>query len=58
MADADSAGRSSVDEAVDAAERLTELADLAELMDDSEGADRFRRRATDARDQAMRLLDD
>ena len=55
---ADAARRSSVDDVVGAAERLTELADIAELMDDSEGADRFRRRASAVRDQAMRLLDD
>lgn len=58
MAHAESVRRSEVDDAIDAADRLTELADVADLMGDSDGADRFRRRATDARDRAMRLLDD
>lgn len=44
--------------AVAAAERLAELADVAELMDDSDGALQLRRRAAQVQSQAMRLLDD
>ncbi len=39
-------------------ERLDELAETAELMDDHGGADRFRVVAARARAQAMRTLDD
>lgn len=40
------------------AERLAELADVAELMGDSDGAARLRNRAALAGDRAMRMLDD
>ena len=44
--------------AVETAERLAELADVAELMGDRDGAARLRRGAAVASDRAMRLLDD
>ena len=44
--------------AVETAERLAELADVAELMGDRDGAARLRTRAAVASDRAMRLLDD
>jgi len=40
------------------AERFSELADVAELMGDHDGAARLRRRAADANEHAMALLDD
>ena len=41
------------------AERLAELADMAELMGDGDGAARFRRqRCGGSIDRAMRMLDD
>lgn len=52
------------DEAVDllalteAADRLDGLAEMAEVMDDAAGADRFRDAAARARLRAMALLDD
>ncbi len=45
-------------EAQATAERLAELADVAELMDDPDGAARLRRDAARVGDHAMRLLDD
>jgi hypothetical protein len=44
--------------AAETAERLAELADVAELMGDGAGAARLRSRAAAASDWAMRLLDD
>lgn len=44
--------------AVETAERLAELADVAELMGDGDGAARFRSRAAVVSGRAMRLLDD
>ncbi len=44
--------------AVETAERLAELADVAELMGDGDGAARLRTCAAFASDRAMRLLDD
>ena len=44
--------------AASTAERLAELADIAELMDDVDGAVRLRRGAEQARVRAMHLLDD
>ena len=41
----------------DAAERLDELADVAELMGDDPTAQRFRGDAARCRDRAMALLD-
>lgn len=41
-----------------AAERLNELADMAELMGDTDGASRLRVRAAAARERAMAMLDD
>lgn len=41
-----------------AADRLDELAEVAELMDDDAGAARFRQGADDRRRRAMTLLDD
>ena len=41
-----------------AAERLDELADIAELMSDSDGAERLRASAAHQRMRAMELLDD
>ena len=41
----------------EAAERLDELADVAELMDDDATAARFRSDAARCRDRAMALLD-
>jgi hypothetical protein len=40
------------------AERFAELADVADLMGDHEGAARLRRRAADANERAMALLDE
>jgi hypothetical protein len=40
-----------------AAERFAELADVAELMGDPDGALRLRRRADATRERAMTLLD-
>ena len=47
-----------LDRRLQAAARLDELADTAELMGDHAGADRFREEATGYRMQAMHLLDD
>jgi hypothetical protein len=47
-----------LDRRLQAAARLDELADTAELMGDQAGADRFREEATGHRMQAMHLLDD
>jgi len=44
--------------AAETAERLAELADVAELMGDGDGAARLRSRAALAGDRAMRMLDD
>ncbi len=44
--------------AVEAAERFNELADVAELMGDTDGALRLRRRAAATAERAMSLLDD
>lgn len=44
--------------AIAAAERFSELADIADLMGDTEGAAQLRRRAASASAQAMALLDD
>lgn len=41
-----------------AAERLDELADIAELMGDGDGAERLRASAAHQRMRAMELLDD
>lgn len=41
-----------------AAERLAELADVAELMGDADGALRLRRRADATRERAMTMLDE
>ena len=43
--------------AAETAERLAELADVAELMGDDDGALRLRSRAVVAGDRAMRMLD-
>lgn len=40
------------------AERLDALADAAELMDDADGASRYRRQAVSCRMRGMALLDD
>ncbi len=40
------------------ADRLDGLADVAELMDDTDGALRLRRQASELRVAAMRLLDE
>ena len=40
-----------------AADRLDELAEVADLMGDEDGAARFRRESLRARDQAMTVLD-
>ena len=50
--------RHSSDVAAETAERLAELADVAELMGDGDGAARLRSRAAAAGDRAMWLLDD
>lgn len=50
--------RPGADVAAETAERLAELADVAELMGDGDGAARLRTRAALASDRAMRLLDD
>jgi hypothetical protein len=42
---------------VAAAERLTELADTAELMGDTDGAERLHEQAQAVRLRAMQLLD-
>lgn len=42
---------------VAAAERITELADTAELMGDADGAERLREQAQAARVRAMQTLD-
>lgn len=47
-----------LDVATAAAERFAELADVAELMGDHDGALRLRRRADATRERAMTLLDD
>ena len=52
------ADRRDADVAVETAERLAELADIADLMGDGDGAARLRRRASVASDRAMRMLDD
>ena len=52
------AARLTVAKLVDAASRLDELADVAELMGDSDGADRLRAEGYRRREQAMLLLDD
>ena len=44
--------------AAQTAERLAELADVAELMGDGDGAARLRTSAARASDRAMRMLDD
>lgn len=44
--------------ATETAERLLELADMAELMDDLEGAVRLRKQAQTVSDRAMHLLDE
>ena len=44
--------------AAETAERLAELADVAELMGDGDGAARLRNRAAVVSDRAMRMLDD
>ena len=44
--------------AAQTAERLSELADVAELMGDGDGAARLRNGAALAGDRAMRMLDD
>jgi hypothetical protein len=44
--------------ATETAERLLELADIAELMDDPEGAARLRKQAQAVSDVAMLLLDE
>ena len=51
------AGRLAVAKLADAAGRLDELAEVAELMGDHEGADRFRAEGSRCREQAMLLLD-
>jgi hypothetical protein len=40
-----------------AADRFDELAEVADLMGDSDGAARFRRESAMARDRAMTILD-
>ena len=40
------------------ADRLDNLAEVAELMDDADGASRFRAAGARCRDQAMSLLDE
>ena len=50
--------RAGAEIAVETAERLAELADVADLMGDQAGAARLRTRAAVATDRAMRLLDD
>lgn len=52
------ADRPGSDVAAETAERLAELADVAELMGDADGAARLRSRAAVVGDRAMRLLDD
>jgi hypothetical protein len=47
----------SVTELAKAADRFDALAEIAELMDDDDGAARFRERAAHCRAEAMRLLD-
>ncbi|MFT4658828.1 MAG: hypothetical protein ACJAXA_002418 [Candidatus Aldehydirespiratoraceae bacterium] len=44
--------------ATETAERLAELADMAELMDDTDGAARLRKQAQAISDRAMQLLDE
>jgi hypothetical protein len=51
-------GRAEAQLATASAERFSELAEIAELMDDADGASRFRRRAERARARAMLLLDE
>jgi hypothetical protein len=52
------ADRPGADVAAETAVRLAELADVAELMGDDDGATQLRGRAAVASDRAMRLLDD
>lgn len=47
-----------LDVATAAAERFAELADVAELMGDHDGALKLRRRAEATRERAMSMLDD
>jgi len=49
--------RPAVAKLADAATRLEELADVAELMGDDAGAARFRADGSRCREQAMALLD-
>ena len=51
-------GSPELDRRLQAAARLDELAETAELMGDLAGADRFREEAAGYRMQAMHLLDD
>lgn len=44
--------------ATETAERLAELADMADLMDDTEGAARLRKQAQTISARAMDLLDE
>jgi hypothetical protein len=54
----DEAKRSDVQGHATTADRLDGLADVAELMDDVDGALRLRRQASELRVVAMRLLDE
>jgi hypothetical protein len=54
----DEAHRNDVQGRADTADRLDGLADVAELMDDDDGALRLRRQAAELRVAAMRLLDE
>jgi hypothetical protein len=54
----DEVDRSDVQGRAATADRLDGLADVAELMDDSDGALRLRREASELRVAAMRLLDE
>lgn len=51
------ADRTDAEVAAETAVRLAELADVAELMGDRDGAARLRRSAAAASDRAMRMLD-
>lgn len=52
------ADRAASEVAAETAERLAELADMAELMGDDVAALAFRRRAASISDRAMERLDD
>jgi hypothetical protein len=54
----DEGDRDEVQGRADTADRLDGLADVAELMDDTDGALRLRRQASELRVAAMRLLDE